>query len=130
MSGEPWSSAAATIPTRSACPVRPIICELKDGEISRGVLTPEQFGLPRAELAAISGGTPAENAHLVEAILNGQAGAPRDIVLLNAAATLYVAGVADSIADGLALARQSIDSGAARQKLAAAPAIPRKPEGR
>ncbi|HBP38060.1 MAG TPA: anthranilate phosphoribosyltransferase, partial [Clostridiales bacterium] len=66
-------------------------CELRDGVISSGVLTPEQFGLARAKLSAIGGGTPAENASLVEAILNGRTGAPRDVVLLNAAATLYVA---------------------------------------
>lgn len=92
-------------------------CELRDGVITTGVLTPEQFGLERAELSEIQGGTPAENARLIESILDGQHGPPRDIVLLNAAATIFVAGLADSIGDGLLLARQSIDSGAAKNKL-------------
>ena len=91
--------------------------ELKDGMISHGEFAPEDFGLQRAALDRVSGGTPAENARLVEAILDGQAGAPRDIVLLNAAATLYVAGIAPTIIAGVELARQSIDSGAARRKL-------------
>ncbi len=92
-------------------------CELNEGVITSGILTPEQFGLKRAPLEEIKGGTPDENARLVEAILHGQTGAPRDVVLLNAAATLYVAGIAESIEAGVDLARQSIDSGAARQKL-------------
>lgn len=92
-------------------------CELNDGVITSGVMAPEQFGLERAGLSEIQGGAPAENARLIESILDGQPGPPRDIVLLNAAATIYVAGLADSIAGGLLLARQSIDSGAARQKL-------------
>jgi anthranilate phosphoribosyltransferase len=104
-------------------------CELKDGLISRGVMTPEQFGLNRACLAAVGGGTPAANARLAEAILAGQAGAPRDIVLLNAAVTLYLSDVADSIDAGLAMARQSIDSGAARQKLAAVRQVRHLPTG-
>lgn len=94
-------------------------CELRDGCITRGLLTPEQLGLPLADLDAVSGGTPADNARLAEAILNGQPGAPRDIVILNAAAALYVAEIAASIEDGLALARRAIDSGAARRKLEA-----------
>jgi len=91
--------------------------ELNNGRISPGVMTPEQFGLKRSSLEAVKGGTPAENASIVEAVLDGHPGAHRDIVVLNAAATLYVAGTADSIAAGLDLARQAIDSGAARRKL-------------
>lgn len=92
-------------------------CELKNGVITSGTMTPEQFGLKRAGLAEIKGGTPAENAKMVEAIIEGQPGAPRDIVVLNAGATLYVAGVADSIKTGVNLASQAIDSGAAKRKL-------------
>jgi anthranilate phosphoribosyltransferase len=94
-------------------------CELRDGQISRGILTPEALGLARADLAAVGGGSPRDNAHLAEAILAGQPGAPRDIVVLNAAAALYVAEIAASIAEGLTLAREAIDSGAARRKLEA-----------
>jgi anthranilate phosphoribosyltransferase len=91
--------------------------ELDDGRITRGVLSPEQFGLPRASLDEVKGGTPDENARIVEAILAGQLGAPRNIVLLNAAATLYVAGLTSSMAEGMKMARRSIDTGEAYQKL-------------
>lgn len=92
-------------------------CELKDGQLSSGIMTPEQFGLKSAPLSAISGGTPADNARMIEDILAGRQGATRDIVLFNAGATLYVSGRAASIAEGISMARHSIDSGAARKKL-------------
>ena len=93
-------------------------CELNGNEICKGVLTPEEFGLEPAPLDAIRGGDPAENARLIELILSGALGPAREIVLLNAGATLYIAGKANSIGQGVAMARNAIDSGAARQKLA------------
>ena len=93
-------------------------CELNCSEICKGVLTPEEFGLEPAPLEAIRGGEPVENARLIELILGGAPGPARDIVLLNAGATLYVAGKAKSIGQGVAMAMNAIDSGAARQKLA------------
>ena len=68
----------------------------------------------------MAGGAPTENAHDLRGILEGQVGgAKRDIVLANAGAAIYVAGAADSLADGVDAARESIDSGAAAQQLAA-----------
>ncbi len=92
-------------------------CELKDGHVSSGVIEPELFGIQTAPLSAIQGGTPQENARIIEDILGGMTGPYRDIVLLNAGATLYVADKAQTIAGGIDMARHAIDSGAARQKL-------------
>jgi len=92
-------------------------CELDNGMITRGVLTPEQFGLKSSSLESVRGGLPPENARMIESILSGVTGPARDIVLLNAGATLYVAGQTRSIADGIEQARQSIDSGNALMKI-------------
>jgi anthranilate phosphoribosyltransferase len=86
---------------------------------------PEEAGLPVHPFASILGGTPAENAAALRALLDGAAGAYRDAVLLNAAAALIVADRAANLAEGVALARESIDSGAARDRLAALAAITR-----
>ncbi len=76
-------------------------------------------GLPRHPFEAILGGTPAENAAAFRALLDGAASAYRDAVLLNAAAALLIAGRADSLVEGAELAAQSLDSGAAKAKVAA-----------
>jgi anthranilate phosphoribosyltransferase len=93
------------------------ITELRDGWQRTYDLCPEDVGLRRATVEEIQAGTPEENAKLLVAILEGRNGAPRDIVLLNAAAAVVAAGLADALSDGLAIARQSIDSGAALAKL-------------
>ncbi len=82
-------------------------------------VTPEQFGLSRAPLSAISGGDLQANAQIIREILDGKKSPRRDVVLMNAAAALVAAGKADSLADAMPLAVQSLDSGAARGKLAA-----------
>jgi len=82
-------------------------------------IDPEAFGIPYAAPSALQGGDAAQNAAIIRHILAGQAGAGRDIVLLNAAACLWVAGKADGIPQALALAAQCIDSGKAQQKLEA-----------
>jgi anthranilate phosphoribosyltransferase len=92
---------------------------LEKGEITTGTLAPEDAGLPRATLADLRGGTPAENAARLKALFDGEQGAYRDIVLLNAGAALMVAGAAKDIKDGVARAAQSLDSGAAKAKLEA-----------
>lgn len=92
-------------------------CELDHGNITSGVLTPEQFGLASASLDTVRGGTPPQNARMIEGILGGVQGPARDIVLLNAGATLYIAGQAGSITQGIENARLAIDSGAALDKL-------------
>jgi anthranilate phosphoribosyltransferase len=93
------------------------VAELKDGRIRTGTVTPEEFGLPRAALADLRGGSAVDNAEIIRRILAGERGPKRDIVVLNAGAAIAAGGKAASIADGLALATQSIDSGAARERL-------------
>jgi len=93
------------------------ICELRDGWTTSYMLAPEEIGLKPAPLDAILGGDADENAAILISVLDGETGPRRDIVLLNSAAALYVAGKAPSIHAGLALAEQSIDSGAARTAL-------------
>ena len=90
---------------------------LKNGTISRLELTPEQAGLSRTSLAALKGGSAAENALRLTALLEGEAGAYRDIVLLNAAAALMVADRAGDIMAGMDLAARALSSGAALAKL-------------
>ena len=91
---------------------------VEDEKVRVFEVTPESLGLPRATLAALSGGTPEENADTTRTILAGEAGPKRDIVLLNAGAAIWVAGEASSLEAGLALAAESLDSGAASSKLA------------
>jgi anthranilate phosphoribosyltransferase len=93
--------------------------ELRDGRVRPVLIDPESLGIPRAEPEALRGGDAAENAVIVRRVLEGEPGAPRDIVELNAAAGLMVAGVAEDLAEGLESARHSIESGAARGKLEA-----------
>ncbi len=93
------------------------ITELRDGALRTYHLAPEDVGLPRARVEDLLGGTPAENADRLVAILEGADGPARDIVVLNAAAALAAAGAADSPAEAVPLAQESIASGAAREKL-------------
>jgi anthranilate phosphoribosyltransferase len=94
------------------------IAELRDGRVRVYAVNPEEFGLRRAPLSAISGGDATTNAAIVREILDGASSPRRDIVLLNAAASLVAAGKANTIAEAVPLAAESIDSGAAREKLA------------
>ncbi len=93
------------------------VAELRDGQVKEFALEPEALGLKRCRLEELRGGTPDESAIVVRNVLEGGKGASRDVVLLNSGAALYVSGVAASIQDGIEIARQSIDSGNARQKL-------------
>lgn len=93
------------------------LCEIKDGWFKSRVITPEEFGFARCTREDLKGGTPAENAAITRAILNGAQGHKRNAVLLNAGAALYIAGKADTMADGVALAGELIDSGAAARTL-------------
>jgi anthranilate phosphoribosyltransferase len=95
-----------------------IVAEVCDGEVRRFRVTPEEFDVKRAPLEGIRGGTAAENAALIRRILEGEAGPRRDIVVMNAAAALVTAGVAESFRAAADVARSTIDSGAAREKLA------------
>lgn len=95
------------------------VAALAAGQITEFQVHPEEAGLPVHPFSAILGGSPAENGAAFRRLLDGEAGAYRDAVLLNAAAALLVAGKASGLAEGTAMARASIDSGAARDKLAA-----------
>lgn len=94
-----------------------VISEIRDGDIRTFELAPEEFGIERVDLEALRGGNGEENAKITMRILEGEKGPKRDIVLLNAGAALYVAGLAESIEDGMALAAGSIDSGKAKDVL-------------
>lgn len=96
------------------------ISEIKDGAVNTFTVTPEQFGFKSCELAELQGGDGTVNAGITKDILSGkEKGAKRDIVLLNAGATLYVGGMADSIEAGIKLAQETIDSGKALKTLEA-----------
>jgi anthranilate phosphoribosyltransferase len=95
-----------------------IVTEVQHGNVRRFTVTPEEFGVARAPLEAIRGGTATENAALIRRILAGEAGPARDTVVINAAAALVAAGVADNFREGAGLASFVISSGAAGEKLA------------
>ena len=93
------------------------VAALDQGTVSSYMIRPEQFGLCRVPREALAGGDAPQNAAITLAVLDGQQGPHRDVVLLNAAAALVVAGAASDLQAGLQLAAQSIDSGAALEKL-------------
>lgn len=93
------------------------VCEVNNGEYKTYVIKPEDFGLERASKEDMKGGTPQENAEIALSVLKGEKGARRDTVLMNAGAGLYIGGKADSIADGVKLAAELIDSGKALETL-------------
>lgn len=93
------------------------VSELRQGTVRDYRIEPEDFGMTRADISEIKGGNAEQNAAIVREVLEGGSGPRRDMVLLNAGATFYAAGKAPDIAGGIALAAQSIDSGAAGAKL-------------
>jgi anthranilate phosphoribosyltransferase len=95
------------------------VAEIKHGVVRRFTLTPEEFGVSRAPLESLRGGTAAENAAIIRRVLNGEAGPPRDIVVINAAAAFVAAGVAPNFREAANLAGETISSGAAADKLRA-----------
>lgn len=97
---------------------RSVITELMDGDMRTYEITPEDVGLKRADTADLLGGCdPAENARATEDVLSGKKGPARDIVVLNAGAAVFVSGKAGSLADGMSMAAESIDSGKAAAAL-------------
>ncbi|MDE6798344.1 MAG: anthranilate phosphoribosyltransferase [Ruminococcus sp.] len=91
-----------------------VVCEYKNGWIKNYEITPEQFGFERCTKDDLKGGTPSENAEITRKILSGEIrGHKRNAVLLNAGASIYIGGKADTMADGIKLAGEIIDSGKA-----------------
>lgn len=95
------------------------VSELSDGSIKTYTIQPEEYGFERVPSSALKGGNPTVNAHIIQDILEGKTGAHRNIVLLNAGFALSAAGIAENPTNGVALAKKSIDSGAAAGKLRA-----------
>lgn len=94
------------------------VCEIKNGKFHSYTVRPEQFGFQCCDKEELKGGTPQENAAITRAVLSGkEQGAKRNAVLLNAGAALYVAGKADTLEEGVQLAKATVDSGKAMQKL-------------
>ncbi len=93
------------------------ICEFTENRRIVYTIKPEDFGLKTCSKGELAGGTPEENAEITRSVLRGEKGPQRDIVIMNAGAGLYIAGKADSMTDGVKLAAELIDSGAAREKL-------------
>ena len=93
------------------------VWEVKGGRVNYFVLDPEDLGIPLAKTEDLVGGEPAENAKIIRALFAGEKGPKRDILLLNAAAALVTAGKASDLKNGLLIAAESIDSGAAAEKL-------------
>ncbi len=95
------------------------VAELKNGEVLNYSLDPEELGFSVCGSGDLKGGTPEENAELILAILKGEKGPEKDIVVLNSAASIYVGGKADSLESGALKAKESIESGRAKKKLEA-----------
>jgi anthranilate phosphoribosyltransferase len=96
-----------------------LVCEVANGEVRERTIDPAELGIAASEPDELAGGSPADNAEAIRAVFAGAAGAKRDAVLLNAAGAIAAAGHAEDLREGLELARSAIDSGAARERLAA-----------
>lgn len=105
------------------------VSECHEGRVRTFYVHPSDFGLPKAVPVALAGGDAAHNADIIRAVLEGEPGAARDVVLLNAAAGLFVAGAASTLPRGVALAADAIDSGRARDALARLVATSSAPAG-
>jgi anthranilate phosphoribosyltransferase len=95
------------------------ISEVREGVVRNSRVRPEDFGISRAAITDLQGGDREENAQIIRRILGGEPGPRRDIVLINAAAALVVGAKARDLKEGVAMALQSVDSGAAARKLSA-----------
>ena len=104
------------------------VCEIRDGWFKSFIITPEEFGFERCKKEELRGGTPEDNAKTTLAILKGEGGPKRDAVLMNAGASLYIGGRAESMKEGVALAAQLIDSGKALETLNKLIEVSNRPE--
>lgn len=104
------------------------VCEIKDGWFKSYMIAPEDFGFERCTREDLAGGTPEENAKITVDILKGEKGHKRNAVLMNAGASLYIGGKAESMADGIRLAAELIDSGKAYETLEKLIEVSNRPE--
>jgi anthranilate phosphoribosyltransferase len=104
------------------------VCEINNGWYRTNVITPEDFGFTRCTKDELKGGTPEENAEITRAILRGEKGPMRDAVLMNAGASLYIGGKAESMKEGIALAAEIIASGKAMETLQKLIEVSNRPE--
>ena len=104
------------------------VCEFRDGWFKSYTITPEDFGFARCTKQDLVGGTPEENAAITRAILGGEQGPKRNAVLMNAGAALYIAGKAEPLRAGVALAGELIDSGRALETLEKLIEVSNRPE--
>jgi anthranilate phosphoribosyltransferase len=93
------------------------VAEYRNGQVRLFTITPEAVGLPRAALADLTGGTPAENAQALRDLLDGAPGPYRDVVLLNAAAAFLVGDKVETLREGVEMAARVVDEGKARAAL-------------
>ena len=105
------------------------VSEVREGAVRTYTVRPEDFGMSRASIKDLAGGDREQNAEIIRAVLDGEAGPRRDIVLMNASAALVAGGRGRDLKEGVAVAAQSIDSGAARGKLDALVALSRRLSG-
>jgi len=105
------------------------VCEVVNGDIRARNIDPLEFGLPRCDPAELRGGSPEENAAAIRGVFAGEDGGRRSAILLNAAGAIAAGGHADDLREGLELAREAVDSGAAAARLDALIAFTRGVEG-
>ena len=104
------------------------VCEIRDGWFKSYMIKPEDFGFERCTKDELKGGSPEENAAITRAILAGETGPKRNAVLMNAGASLYIGGKADSMKEGIKLAEEIIDSGKAKAALEKMIEVSNRPE--
>ncbi|HKV25115.1 MAG TPA: anthranilate phosphoribosyltransferase [Candidatus Acidoferrum sp.] len=96
-----------------------LVAEVRDGSVRRFSVTPEDFGVSRAPIEAVAGGTAEENARTIRGVFSNKDGAPKDVIIANAAAALVAAGIANDFQEGARLAGTALASGTAQKKLLA-----------
>jgi len=104
-----------------------LVCEVVGGQVRRREIDPLDFGIERCAPEELRGGDPAENAETIRQIFSGAGGGKRDAVLLNAAGAIAAGGLARDLGEGVGIAREAIDSGAAGERLEALIAFSREP---
>jgi anthranilate phosphoribosyltransferase len=104
-----------------------LVCEVADGKVRRREIDPLELGIERCAPGELGGGDPAENAETIRRVFSGAEGGKRDAVLLNAAGAIAAGGLARDLAEGVGLARETIDSGAAGERLEALIAFSQEP---